>query len=200
LYTGAAPLGKELVSDLRSVYPSWNICQAYGLTESATVSTSTSRSDIWPGSAGSILPGAEVRIIADDGTDIDAYDTPGEIWFKGPSVVIGYLDNERATSDTFIEDESGRWLKTGDKGEIRICPESGNEHVWIVDRIKELIKVNVGGILFRTKHECLLISYRATKSLPQSWNLIFLAILPWQTVLSFPPLMTPQVRSQRLMS
>lgn len=143
LYTGAAPLGKESVDILNSVYPDWKLCQAYGLTESATVVSSTSRADLWPGSSGSLLPGAEVRIVSPDGRDIHAYNTPGELWVKAPSVVIGYLRNERATNETFFEDESGRWLKTGDEGEVRICPESGNEHIWIVDRIKELIKVNV---------------------------------------------------------
>jgi acyl-CoA synthetase (AMP-forming)/AMP-acid ligase II len=143
LYSGAAPLGKELVHEIRSAYPAWNLRQAYGLTESATVVSSTSRADIWPGSSGSLIPGAEVRIIDADGNEIHAYDTPGEICIKAPSVVIGYLGNERATREAIIQDESGRWLKTGDEGEVRICPESGNEHLWIVDRIKELIKVNV---------------------------------------------------------
>jgi acyl-CoA synthetase (AMP-forming)/AMP-acid ligase II len=143
LFSGAAPLGSEIVQTLRSVYKNWNVCQAYGLTESATVVTSTSRSDICTGSSGSLLPGAEIRIISTEGKDIVAYDTPGEIWVKAPSVVIGYLNNPKETDETFIEDVSGRWLKTGDEGEVRICPSSGNEHIWIVDRIKELIKVNV---------------------------------------------------------
>lgn len=143
LYSGAAPLGKETVEILKAEYPDWNICQAYGLTESTTVVTSTSRSDIWPGSSGSLLPGAEVKIVSSDGEEVVAHNTPGEIWVKAPSVVIGYLNNEQSNKKTFIEDVSGRWLKTGDEGEVRICPDSGNEHIWIVDRIKELIKVNV---------------------------------------------------------
>jgi acyl-CoA synthetase (AMP-forming)/AMP-acid ligase II len=143
LYTGAAPLGKESVMAMQSLYPDWQVCQAYGLTESATVVSSTTRADKWHGSSGSLLPGAEVRIVSADGNDIEEYDTPGELWVKAPSVVIGYLDNEKATKETFSEDRNGRWLKTGDEGEIRVCPASGNEHVWIVDRIKELIKVNV---------------------------------------------------------
>jgi acyl-CoA synthetase (AMP-forming)/AMP-acid ligase II len=55
LYTGAALLGKESVLDLQSVYPNWEVCQAYGLTESATVVSSTSRADNWHGSSGSLL-------------------------------------------------------------------------------------------------------------------------------------------------
>lgn len=143
LYSGAAPLGKEVIELLRSVYKDWNVCQAYGLTESATVVTSSARSDIWLGSSGSLIPGAEVRIVSVDGKEIETYDTPGEVWIKAPSVVLGYLDNVKSTEETFVEDASGRWLKSGDEGEIRVCPDSGNEHLWIVDRIKELIKVNV---------------------------------------------------------
>jgi long-subunit acyl-CoA synthetase (AMP-forming) len=54
--------------------------------------------------------------------------------------------NKKATGETFVEDESGRWLKTGDDGDIRESPESGSEYVGIVDQIKELIKVNVSKI------------------------------------------------------
>jgi hypothetical protein len=35
------------------------------------------------------------------------------------------LDNAKAADETFVEDENGRWLKTSDEGEIRVCPESG---------------------------------------------------------------------------
>jgi acyl-CoA synthetase (AMP-forming)/AMP-acid ligase II len=166
LYSGAAPLGKEIVGLLKSKYKNWNMCQAYGLTESATVVTSSARSDIWLGSSGSLIPGAEVRIVSIDGKEIESYNTPGEVWIKAPSVVLGYLDNVKSTAETFVEDKSGRWLKTGDEGEIRVCSESGNEHLWIVDRIKELIKVNVS--YFSDKNRAQLIRYREIKSLQQN--------------------------------
>jgi acyl-CoA synthetase (AMP-forming)/AMP-acid ligase II len=197
LYTGAAPLGKELFSDLRAVYPDWQICQAYGLTESATVLSSTSRADIWPGSSGSLLPGAEIRIIDQYGKDIDAYGTSGEIWAKAPSVVLGYLGNEQATNQTFIEDENGRWLKTGDEGEVRLCPESGNEHLWIVDRIKELIKVNVLNLLVRCRK--LLTFYRVIKLPLQNSSPIFSAIQLLLTVRLFQFPMRQQEKHQKRM-
>ena len=60
---------------------------------------------------------------------------------KSPAVVIGYLNNERANRETFVIDSSGnRWIKTGDEAVVRKAP-SGYEHIFIVDRIKELIKV-----------------------------------------------------------
>ena len=63
--------------------------------------------------------------------------------FRSPSVVLGYLNNEKATSETFVNHDDGRWIRTGDEGIMTLSP-SGHEHLVIVDRIKELIKVKVG--------------------------------------------------------
>ena len=85
-----------------------------------------------------------MRLITLDGKEITEYDTPGELLIRSPSVVPGYLGNEKATKETFIDG----WLHTGDEAVIRLSPQN-TEHVFIVDRIKELIKVKVcpGGIL-----------------------------------------------------
>ena len=144
IFSGAAPLAKEVADQLLSRYPSWVIRQAYGLTESATVVTSTSPHDIWQGSSGCLLPGCEVKLIdTESGREITGHGEAGEILVKSPAVVLGYLKNNKATEDTFVDTPEGRFLKTGDKGEFRVSPDGGNEHLWIVDRIKELIKVMV---------------------------------------------------------
>lgn len=72
-----------------------------------------------------------------------AYDTPGELVVRSPSVVLGYLNNETATKETF---EDG-WMRTGDEAVVRLSPKNV-EHIFIVDRIKELIKVKVCSPLF----------------------------------------------------
>ena len=69
------------------------------------------------------------------------YDQPGELLVKSPSVVLGYLNNDKANKETFQDG----WMRTGDEAVIRKAP-SGNEHVFITDRIKELIKVKVFGL------------------------------------------------------
>lgn len=74
--------------------------------------------------------------------EITAYDTPGELVVRSPSVVLGYLNNEKATKETFVDG----WMRTGDEAVIRVSPK-GFEHVFIVDRIKELIKVKVRGAI-----------------------------------------------------
>lgn len=77
--------------------------------------------------------------------EITALDQPGEILVRAPSVVLGYLHNEKANAATFVhDDDGGRWIRTGDIGLMTKVSSSGNEQLVIVDRIKELIKVMVG--------------------------------------------------------
>jgi acyl-CoA synthetase (AMP-forming)/AMP-acid ligase II len=143
IFTGAAPLGGEVAELLQKQYPKWKIRQGYGLTETCTVVCSTNPQDIWFGSSGSIICGIECRLVTIEGNEVTGYDQPGELLVKSPSVVLGYLKNEQATRETFVEDgEGGRWMRTGDEAVIKKSPK-GHEHIWIVDRIKELIKVKV---------------------------------------------------------
>jgi long-subunit acyl-CoA synthetase (AMP-forming) len=109
-----------------------------GLTETCTVVSSTHPHDIWLGSSGALLPGVEARIVTPENKEITTYDSPGELVVRSPSVVLGYLNNEKATAETFVDG----WMRTGDEAVIRRSPK-GIEHVFIVDRIKELIKVKV---------------------------------------------------------
>ncbi|KAM7222875.1 hypothetical protein V8F06_001773 [Rhypophila decipiens] len=140
LYTGAAPTGKQTVEELLSIYPKWSVCQGYGMTESSTVVCSTSEDDIWQGTSGSLLPGVRAKVMDPDGNEITTYNTPGELYIQSPSVTLGYLNNEKATSETFVYDQDGRWLKTGDEV-IVDKNDKGYEHFTVVDRLKELIKV-----------------------------------------------------------
>lgn len=139
LYTGAAPLGPETVDEYLKIYPSVTIKQAYGLTETSTVVCSTHPKDFLVGSSGCLMPGAEVRILSPEGQEITSYDTPGELVVRSPSVVLGYLNNDKATKETFRDG----WMHTGDEAVVRQNPATKSEHIFIVDRIKELIKVKV---------------------------------------------------------
>lgn len=125
--------------------------------------------------------------------EITKYDTPGELVVRGPSVVLGYLNNEKATKETF---EDG-WMRTGDEAVVRLSPK-GIEHVFIVDRIKELIKVKV-----RVTSLLVVISAltrpRVCRSLPPSWRLTSWPILPSQMLLSLPFPTTALERFPRLL-
>jgi long-subunit acyl-CoA synthetase (AMP-forming) len=112
------------------------------MTETAVVVSSPSEHDIVKKTAGSLLPGCKAKIIDADGVEVTGYDKPGELFIQAPSVVPGYFNNEKATAETFVYDEDGRWIRTGDEAVVTMAP-SGYEHIVIVDRIKELIKVKV---------------------------------------------------------
>ncbi|EXL41754.1 hypothetical protein FOCG_15913 [Fusarium oxysporum f. sp. radicis-lycopersici 26381] len=142
VYTGAAPLGKETVDDLLSVYPKWRLGQGYGMTETATVFIQSSEHDTQVGTTGSLLPAAKARIVDPDGREITEYEKPGELLIQSPTVSLGYFNNPKATAETFFEDGNGPWIQTGDEVLVRMA-ESGNEHFVVVDRVKELIKVKV---------------------------------------------------------
>ncbi|KAI5308704.1 hypothetical protein KEM55_005067, partial [Ascosphaera atra] len=76
------------------------------------------------------------RLLDADDKEIFAYDTPGELVIRSPSVTVGYLNNAKATEETFQDG----WMRTGDVAVVRKSP-AGYEHYFIVDRLKELIKV-----------------------------------------------------------
>jgi len=74
----------------------------------------------------------EVKITDDAGSALPLGQV-GELCVRGPQIVQGYLNNEKATKETISEDG---WLKTGD---VALLDKYG--HINIVDRVKELIKV-----------------------------------------------------------
>jgi acyl-CoA synthetase (AMP-forming)/AMP-acid ligase II len=56
------------------------------------------------------------------------------------SDTLGYLHTEKATLETFVHHDDGRWIRTGDEA-VFTKTGSGTSQLIIVDRIKELIKV-----------------------------------------------------------
>ncbi|MCG7564459.1 non-ribosomal peptide synthetase [Pseudoalteromonas sp. McH1-42] len=60
----------------------------------------------------------------------------GEIWSAGPSIALGYWQNEQATQDTFVELDGHRWLRTGDVGYVF------DGQLYISGRQKDLIIMN----------------------------------------------------------
>ncbi|KAI8649057.1 hypothetical protein NCS55_01479200 [Fusarium keratoplasticum] len=195
LYSGAAPLAEETMQELKNIYPGWTVGQAYGqsddgillkvtdlrtqgMTETATVVSSPSEHDIFMKASGSLLPGTKAKIVDTAGKEITGYDCSGELLVQAPSVVLGYLNNEKATTETFVFDTDGRWIRTGDEALFTLAP-SGNEQLVIVDRIKELIKVKVSQISM--SWQCIITSYRVIKLPLRSSKRISSRILLSQT-------------------
>lgn len=143
------------------------------MTETSPVVTSTSELDIDAGSSGTLLPGLRAKLIDTDGSEITEHNKPGELLVQGPTIVLGYLNNAKATAETFVHHEDGRWIRTGDEVLVRKSAK-GNEHFVVVDRIKELIKVKVR-LLFVFMVDHLLTPHRVTRLLLRSSRLIFSA-------------------------
>ncbi|WP_329294530.1 class I adenylate-forming enzyme family protein [Streptomyces pseudovenezuelae] len=62
-----------------------------------------------PGSSGAVLPGMEVRLV-EPGTGAEVVGAEGEIWVRGPGVMLGYRDGAGVDGDG--------WYRTGDLGRL----------------------------------------------------------------------------------
>jgi len=131
VFSGAAPLGAELAA-AAAARLGCEVVQGFGMTELSPVSHSTPEGGYRPGTSGVTISNTETRIVAPDtGTDQPVGER-GEVWVRGPQVMLGYLNNAEATAETIDADG---WLHTGDIGII-----DEHAHMSIVDRMKELIK------------------------------------------------------------
>ena len=131
IFSGAAPMGADLSNAVGKRLNCVSL-QGYGMTELSPVSHLSSLDDHKPGSSGIAAPNVQCRIVdIETGQDLDT-GKEGELWIKGPNVMQGYLNNPDATAATIVEDG---WLRTGDISYI-----DGDGHMFIVDRLKELIK------------------------------------------------------------
>ncbi|KAJ7786567.1 amp dependent CoA ligase [Mycena metata] len=130
--SGAAPMSGELMRSVRHILPNAAIGQGYGMTETCTsISLMGARQQMGTeGSAGQLLPGVVARVVRPDGS-LCKEGEQGELVVTGPSMALGYLNNKQATDETFVDG----WVRTGDEVIIR------NSEVFVIDRLKEIIKV-----------------------------------------------------------
>ncbi|KAF8395290.1 hypothetical protein HHK36_019233 [Tetracentron sinense] len=135
--SGAAPLSKEIAEAFRERFPWVELRQGYGLTETcgaATIFDSNAQAKARPDSSGMLSPSFCAKVVdIETGLSLPPY-RKGELWLKSPTVMKGYLGNDEATAATI--DQEG-WLRTGD-----LCYFDEEGFLYIVDRIKELIKHN----------------------------------------------------------
>ncbi len=131
LFSGAAPLGGEIEARVESLY-SVKVLQGYGMTETSPVLNSTPILFQKPGYVGPPIPDTIEKVVDPVTGRECGVDEVGELWARGPQIMLGYWKRPDATADMITEDG---WLKTGD---IVVMDENG--YVKIVDRAREMIK------------------------------------------------------------
>ena len=137
--SGAAAIDKNVVSAFRN----WgiNLCQGYGLTETSPVVAIETKDVFRVGSIGKALEHVEVKL-----ADVNE-DGMGELVVKGPSVMIGYYENEEANKEVLKDG----WFYTGDLAKI---DEDG--YIFICGRKKSVIVAKNGKNVFPEETETLI--------------------------------------------
>ena len=105
------------------------VLEGYGLSETTSVGTFNHPGERKPGSIGKPVEGVEVKIVDDDGNEVDQGEI-GEIAIKGDNVMAEYWNKQEATQEELRDG----WFHTGDMGHI---DEDG--FVFIDDRKKDMI-------------------------------------------------------------
>ncbi len=120
--SGGAALSPEIAKTFIGL--GLTISQGYGLTETSPVVSTNKLNNNDPFSVGQAMDNVEVKLGQND-----------ELLVKGPTVMLGYWNNEKATKEVIDEQD---WFHTGDKAKIE------NGHIYITGRIKEIIVLSNG--------------------------------------------------------
>jgi acyl-coenzyme A synthetase/AMP-(fatty) acid ligase len=133
IVSGAAPLSKELQNDVMQRF-NLNIRQTFGGTE-LTCSSHAVPGGVCDetGSVGSLYPNMHCKLLDEDGHEV-APGEPGEAYIRGPNIFLKYWQNTEATRGAKDKDD---YYRTGD-----VCVRDKRGFYHVVDRLKELIKVN----------------------------------------------------------
>lgn len=137
---GGAPIDSKVIQDFEAM--GFPMIQGYGMTEQAPIIAVNMDRYSKASAAGLVMPETEVRIIDKD------RDGVGEIITKGPSVMIGYYDNDEATAEAIRDG----WLYTGDYGYM-----DDDGFLYISGRKKNVIVTQNGKNIFPEEVEYYLL-------------------------------------------
>ena len=154
---GGSPCPRPILEEALAAMPDTHLVQVYGMTELCgsvtTLSDAAHRDAKHPerlAAAGQVIEGADVRVV-DPGTLLDvAPGEPGELWFRTPKRMIGYLGQPESTAQVIVK---GDWVRTGDIGRI---DEDG--FIFVIDRLKDLI-ISGGENIFTPEVEAVIAEH-----------------------------------------
>lgn len=152
---GSSPISVERIKEMLGRFPGVDATQAYGLTETSPILTIlpmrdhqlalNTNADLLLKSVGRSLPGVDIRIVDDAGTEQTTGEA-GEIAVRGPNVAKAYLNRPGATAEAF---KSG-WFRTGDIGRL-----DAEGYLYLLDRKKDMI-ITGGEMVFSSEVEAVL--------------------------------------------
>ena len=134
---GSSPISAETLDRVLNLAPHVAFMQAYGMTEVCCTATillpefhiGEHRAAGHHRSAGSAIPGVELRIVGPDASPLPVGEI-GEVWVGGSTLMLGYWRQPETTREVLHDG----WMHTGDGGYL---DESGL--LYIVDRLKDMI-------------------------------------------------------------
>jgi len=127
-----APISAAVVERAGATLPNIKVLSLYGRSENLVTTTCSVTDDVSRAltSDGRAVPGSEVRIIDDDGSEVP-HGTEGDIAYRGPAHMIEYLANPEETEALFTKDG---FSKSGDLGTMT---EDG--YVRVTGRTKDIV-------------------------------------------------------------
>ena len=112
-----------------------NLKIGWGMTETVASATATPTSDTIPGSIGIPNPDNACKIVKPGTTENVFYDEDGELCVTGPTVMMGYIDDEEETNIALKKHDDGKvWLHTGDMASM-----TKEGMIFFKSRIKRMI-------------------------------------------------------------
>jgi long-chain acyl-CoA synthetase len=133
---GGSSITEATIREALSRLPNCRLSQSYGQTELAPMASYLASEYHEPSSAGSILRSAgratycvELKVANDEGQE-HLRGEVGELWVRGPNVMLGYWNKAEQTTQALVDG----WVRTGDAA---VMSEDG--FVTICDRIKDMI-------------------------------------------------------------
>ena len=144
---GGAALDPEYEKGFQDL--GFTIYQGYGLTETSPVVAAEDDKYQRLGSIGKAFPSMEVKI------DNPNKEGIGELMAKGPTVMLGYYQNEEATKETI---EPDGWLHTGDLAKI-----DKDGYIFITGRKKFVIVLKNGKNIYPEELEALINKIEGVK-------------------------------------
>lgn len=111
---------------------STEILDGIGSTEICHIFLSNRPGEVRPGSSGVPVPGYDVRIVDEAGTDVEV-DTVGDLLVRGDSTMALYWNRHEETKETL----AGPWIRTGDK-----YRRDADGYFWHAGRTDDMLKVS----------------------------------------------------------